>query len=104
MSNTDLRETLEVIGRTPDMFRRDTPLLLKTLDGLKGITKMTTHTIANMKGEGTDSRVFFRRPEDDSIYAILDPARIRHLKRRRALDKFLTQQRQSGVVIKVTEA
>ena len=35
MSNTDLHETLKVIGRTRDIFYRDTPLLLKTLDGLE---------------------------------------------------------------------
>jgi hypothetical protein len=38
MSNKDLRETLEAIGRTPDIFRRDTLLLLKTLDEMKKLT------------------------------------------------------------------
>jgi len=32
MNNKDLHETLKAIGRTPDTFRRDTPLLLKTLE------------------------------------------------------------------------
>lgn len=39
MSNTDLHETLKVIGRTPDMFRRDTPLLLKTLDKMQAVNR-----------------------------------------------------------------
>ena len=64
---------------------------------------MSTHVIANMKGEGTDNRVFFRRP-DDSIYAILGPERIRTLKRRHELNAFLRQQRESGVVIKIAGA
>lgn len=34
MSNTDLHKTLIAIGRSPLTFRRDTPLLLKTLDNL----------------------------------------------------------------------
>ena len=63
----------------------------------------TVHTIANMKGEGTDSRVMFRRP-DESIYAILGPDSIRGLKRRHELDAFLREQRNSGVVIKIAEA
>ena len=64
---------------------------------------MTTHTIANILSEGTDSRVFFRRP-DETIYAILGPDRIRYLKRIHGLDKFLRQQRESGVVIQIAKS
>lgn len=32
---TDLHETIIAIGRTPELFYRDTPLLLQTLDGLE---------------------------------------------------------------------
>lgn len=60
---------------------------------------MTTHTIANMLGAGTDSRVFFRRPEDNSIYAIIGPKHMRELKRSNQLYKHLKKQRESGVVI-----
>lgn len=37
MSSTDLHETLKAIGRSPDIFYRDTPLLLETLDNLEKV-------------------------------------------------------------------
>jgi len=61
---------------------------------------MTTHTIANLQSAGTDCRVFFRRP-DETIYAIIGPKQMRSLKRSKQLDKFLRQQRKSGVVIRI---
>ena len=39
MSKTELQETLEVIARTPNFFRRDTPMLFKSLDRLEEIKK-----------------------------------------------------------------
>jgi len=39
MSNTDLHETLIAIGRSPLTFKRDTPLLLKTLDNLEAVNR-----------------------------------------------------------------
>lgn len=35
MNKSDLRKTLKAIGRSPQIFYRDTPLLLQTLDGLE---------------------------------------------------------------------
>ena len=35
----ELRETLIAIGRTPGMFRRDTPLLLETLENLEAVNR-----------------------------------------------------------------
>jgi len=64
---------------------------------------MTTHTIANMKGEDTDSRVFFRCPDNETIYAILGPAQIRYLRRNHDLNNFLRQQRELGVVIQIAK-
>lgn len=61
---------------------------------------MKTHTIANMQSEGTDSRVFFRRP-DDSIYAIIGPAHLSRLRRARQLGNYLREQRELGVVIRI---
>ncbi len=60
----------------------------------------TVHTIADMRGGPTDDRTFFKRG-DGSIYAILSMSRVRTLRKRRLLDKFLQLQRQSGVVIQV---
>jgi len=39
MSNTELNELLIAIGRSPVMFHRDTPLLLKTLDNLEAANR-----------------------------------------------------------------
>ena len=39
MCNTDLMETLQAIGRSPDTFRRDTPQLLKTLESITEINR-----------------------------------------------------------------
>lgn len=63
----------------------------------------TVHTIANMKGADTDSRVFFRRP-DNSIYAILQPATLRQMRKQHCLERFLKRERNSGVVIKIAKA
>ena len=37
--DTELRELLIAIGRTPGTFRRDTPLLLETLDNLEAVNR-----------------------------------------------------------------
>lgn len=37
MSHSELHETLLVIARTPSVFRRDTPMLLKALDRIEEI-------------------------------------------------------------------
>lgn len=60
---------------------------------------MTTFAQA-VNREETDCRVFFRRPEDDSIYAVLAPATIERLRRAKKLDAFLKEQRESGIVIR----
>ena len=39
MRDKDLHETLIAIGRTPGMFRRDTPLLLETLNNLETVNR-----------------------------------------------------------------
>jgi hypothetical protein len=65
---------------------------------------LTTHTIANVLHVDTDSRVFFRRPEDDTIYCVLSPLSIAKLRKHRELDNYLQQQRDSGIVIKIAAA
>jgi len=37
MNNSDLHDTLKAIGRTPGIFKRDTPLLLLTLEKMQKI-------------------------------------------------------------------
>jgi len=61
---------------------------------------MTTHTIANLKSPGTDCRVFFKRA-DETIYAVIGETQMRSLKRSRQLDKYLREQRESGIVIQI---
>ena len=68
---------------------------------------MTYHVLFPQAGQaivekGVDSRVFFRRPEDDSIYCVLSMDTIRELRRKRGrLDAYLCKQRESGVVIRI---
>lgn len=42
LKNRDLQETLKTIARSPDYFRRDTPLLMKALDRLDAIKRELT--------------------------------------------------------------
>lgn len=60
-------------------------------------------TVKMQQGE-TDNRIFFRRPDDDSIYAILSRSRFEKLRRRQQLTAFLNKQRESGVVIRIAGA
>jgi len=48
----------------------------------------------------TDSRIKFRRPEDDSIYCILAPATFKRLNKANQLEAFLKKERDSGIVIR----
>ena len=48
----------------------------------------------------TDSRIKFRRPEDDSVYCVMSPATVARYRKAKTLDSFLTTQRESGIVIR----
>lgn len=50
--------------------------------------------------EATDSRVKFRRPDDDSIYCVMEMATVEKHRKAGTLEKFLKERRESGVVIK----
>lgn len=39
MKNSDLHQTLLAIGRSPEMFYRDTPMLFKMLDNVEMINR-----------------------------------------------------------------
>ncbi len=39
MSDSELNATLKAIGRGPEIFRRDTPMLLKTLKNIEAINR-----------------------------------------------------------------
>lgn len=45
----------------------------------------------------TDSRIYFRRSSGE-IYAVLAPDQVARLRRKKELEDFLTQQRDSGIV------
>ncbi len=64
---------------------------------------MSVHTISNIMNDGTDCRVFFRRPEDNSIYAIIGPNHMRELKRSGQLYSHLKKHRESGIVLRVAK-
>lgn len=51
---------------------------------------------------GTDCRIKFRRPSDNSIYCIMAPATVARLRKSRQLEKYLVEQRESGIVIRTT--
>lgn len=56
--------------------------------------------VADKAKDFTDSRIKFRRPEDDSIYCIMEPATVARHRKAGTLEKFLREQRESGVVIR----
>jgi hypothetical protein len=61
-------------------------------------------TIAKLNlNSATDSRVFYRRP-DETIYAVLPKSRVIYLRRYRKLEIFLKQQRDSGIILEVARA
>ncbi len=57
-------------------------------------------TVNSVGKKRTDSRVFFRRP-DESIYAVLPASRVKWLRRYHKLESFLKTERDSGVIITV---
>lgn len=56
--------------------------------------------IAKQAENFTDSRIKFRRASDDSIYCIMEPATVAKHRKAGTLEKFLQEQRESGLVIK----
>ena len=61
------------------------------------------HTIAKRTSDLTDTRVFFRRP-DETIYAVLTMDSIRQLRKANSIVRFLAKEHDSGVVIKIARA
>ncbi len=39
MTDSKLNDTLKAIGRGPDIFRRDTPMFLKTLQNIEAVNR-----------------------------------------------------------------
>jgi len=58
-------------------------------------------TYANKVADAeTDCRIKFRRVADQSIYCIMEPATVARHRKAGTLDKFLDEQRESGIVIR----
>lgn len=52
----------------------------------------------------TDCRIFFRRVSDNSVYCVMAPATVARFRKAGELDNYLSQQRDSGIVIRAIKA
>ena len=51
----------------------------------------------------TDPNIYFRRPESNDVYAVLSQASFKELRRKKALDEYLQQRRDSGIVLEIVK-